>query len=68
MSASQKLRDLKELLQEAGLMEEIGKRLFPWDKQGSKPIKVKISLESSYPRPQSGSLRPIHGFATAISH
>ena len=29
--------------------------------------KVKKSLESDYPRPKAGALRPIHGFATAIS-
>jgi len=29
--------------------------------------KVKKSLESRYPRPWGGALRPIHGFATAIS-
>ncbi len=28
---------------------------------------VKKSLESDYPRPKAGALRPIHGFATAIS-
>jgi len=28
---------------------------------------VKKSLESDYPRPEAGALRPIHGFATAIS-
>jgi len=28
---------------------------------------VKKSLESDYPRPETGALRPIHGFATAIS-
>ena len=29
--------------------------------------KVKKSLESDYPRPEAVALRPIHGFATAIS-
>jgi hypothetical protein len=28
---------------------------------------VKKSLESDYPRPEAVALRPIHGFATAIS-
>jgi hypothetical protein len=30
-------------------------------------VVVKKSLESDYPRPKAGALRPIHGFATAIS-
>jgi hypothetical protein len=30
-------------------------------------LSVKKSLESNYPRPQAVALRPIHGFATAIS-
>lgn len=30
-------------------------------------VEVKKSLESDYPRPKAGALRPIHGFATAIS-
>jgi len=29
--------------------------------------KVKKSLESDYPGPEDPALRPIHGFATAIS-
>ncbi len=29
--------------------------------------KVKKLLESDYPHPEGGALRPIHGFATAIS-
>jgi hypothetical protein len=32
-----------------------------------KPLLVKKSLESTYPRPEGVALRPIHGFATAIS-
>jgi hypothetical protein len=28
---------------------------------------VKKLLESNYPQPEAGALRPIHGFATAIS-
>jgi hypothetical protein len=30
-------------------------------------IQLKKSLESDYPRPEAMALRPIHGFATAIS-
>jgi len=30
-------------------------------------FKVKKSLESDYPGPEDPALRPIHGFATAIS-
>jgi hypothetical protein len=34
---------------------------------GKKSERVKKSLESDYPRPLAGALRPIRGFATAIS-
>jgi hypothetical protein len=33
----------------------------------TKGRKVKKSFESTYPRPEGVALRPIHGFATAIS-
>ena len=45
--------------------------LLVWKKCGitpPDPIKrVKKSLESDYPRPEDVALRPIRGFATAIS-
>ena len=34
---------------------------------GNRLEAVKKSLESDYPRPETSALRPIHGFATAIS-